>query len=518
MDCEGVIAAASLMIPALPALIPQPSEVLFSEGVLAFNKEKGFSCTTEFTEWNDALTLLRDYLQSAGICISTEGSPITFQQDAAFSPDEDEAYEIAIAPEGIRVRANAKSGALNAVQTLRQLLEGDSLPACTITDRPRFKWRGIMLDVCRHFFPLDQVKAFIDLLALHKINRFHWHLTEDQGWRIEIKKYPRLTEVGSMRKQTRTGHASYFPDVFDGVPHGGFYTQEQIKEVVAYAAQRNITVMPEIEMPGHATAAVASYPHLSCKGNPVEVAQSWSVWRHTYCPGKRSTYEFLEGVLDEVLELFPSKYIHVGGDEAPKDYWEECPDCQRLMAEKGYTDVEQLQSHLIRHFDAYLSARGRRLIGWDEILEGGLAPQATVMSWRGEEGGIEAIKEGHDAVMAPCGWVYFDMYQSEKHKGEPLSIGGCIPWQRVYGYEPIPAQLPDDKAHHVLGAQAQLWTEYIPNIENLHYKAFPRICALSEVLWSSKEQRDEAKFRERLLPHMTRLSTLGVEGRPVDAV
>jgi hexosaminidase len=302
------------------------------------------------------------------------------------------------------------------------------------------------------------------------------------------------------------------------VPHGGFYTQEQIKEVVAYAAQRNITVMPEIEMPGHATAAIAAYPHLSCKGLPVEVAQSWSIWRNTYCPGKRSTYEFLEGVLDEVLELFPSKYIHIGGDEAPKDYWEECPDCQRFMAEQGYTDVDQLQSHLVRHFDAYLSARGRRLIGWDEILEGGLAPEATVMSWRGEDGGIQAIQSGHDAVMAPCGWVYFDTYQSKKHKGEPLCIGGYLPWQTVYRYEPIPAELPSDKAHHVLGAQAQLWTEYIPNIENLHYKAFPRICALSEVLWSSKEQRDEAKFRERLLPHMTRLSALGVEGRPVDAV
>jgi len=370
----------------------------------------------------------------------------------------DEGYSLSIGKNGAVVIANSDKGVFYGLQSLFQIMLSNIdedgkivVPTLEVADSPRFKYRGMHLDVGRHLFPPAFIKKYIDLLAFYKLNTFHWHLTEDQGWRIEIKKYPKLTEVGAWRKETLIGHGGTKPYKFDGKPYGGFYTQDEIRDIVAYAAERHITIIPEIEMPGHSMAALASYPELGCTGGPYEVATRWGVFQDIYCT-KDETFGFLENVLLEVMDLFPSKYIHIGGDEAPKSRWEECPVCQATIKREGLKDEHQLQSYFIQRIEKFLNSHGRQIIGWDEILEGGLAPNATVMSWRGTEGGLDAAKQNHDAIMSPGSHCYFDHYQS-KAENEPLAIGGFLPLDKVYSYEPVPSALSPEEAKHILGAQ-----------------------------------------------------------------
>ena len=385
----------------------------------------------------------------------------------------------------IAISFKSDNGAFYAVNSILQMIiEKDgqlAIQKCFIMDEPRFDWRGLHLDVSRHFFNVDEVKGFIDLMALYKFNKFHWHLTDDQGWRIEIKKHPKLTSIGGFRDSTVIGHFSDSPRKYETENYGGFYTQEEIKEVVAYANTKFITVVPEIEMPGHSRAALAAYPELSCTGELNPVPGLWGVFDDVYC-SKVESINFMKDILAEVLELFPSEYIHIGGDEAPKERWKECKQCQKVIKKNKLKDTHELQSYFIRQMDAFLMERGRKLIGWDEILEGGLSPNAAVMSWRGEKGGIEAAKQGHNVVMSPTAYCYFDYYQSA-HDIEPLAIGGYLPLEKVYKYNPVPEELTEEQEKYILGGQANLWTEYITTMDHVEYMAFPRALALIQSLW-----------------------------------
>jgi hexosaminidase len=383
-----------------------------------------------------------------------------------------------------------------------------------IEDAPRFSYRGMHLDVARHFYGPEFVKHYIDMLARYKINRFHWHLTEDQGWRIEIEAYPRLTEISAYRDQTHVGHGSE-DFIGDGQRYGGFYTKDEIRDIVAYAQERFVTVIPEIEMPGHSQAVLAAYPEFACTEGPFEVAMTWGVFEEIFCPYEE-TFEFLETILTEVIELFPGQYIHIGGDEAPKTRWKESEYVQRLMQREGFTDEMQVQSWFIRRIERFLNENGRRMIGWDEILEGGLAPDATVMSWRGTTGGIEAARMGHDVVMTPNSELYFDYYQSEDRDNEPPAIGGFLSLETVYAYDPVPEQLGKAEAAHIIGAQANVWTEYMKTPGHVEYMVFPRMFALSEVVWSPKDAKDYKGFLHRLDWHFDRLDALGVNYRPLE--
>ncbi|HEY6503795.1 MAG TPA: beta-N-acetylhexosaminidase [Chitinophagaceae bacterium] len=446
-------------------------------------------------------------------------------------PGKEGAYSLIVKPTNISIQGQTASGTFYGMQTLIQLLPVEikgskkspfPISAVVITDEPRFSYRGMHLDVGRHFFPVSFIKKYIDYLALHKFNTFHWHLTEDQGWRIEIKKYPKLTEVGAWRNGTIIGR--YPGKGSDNTRYGGYYTQQEIKEVVKYAADRFIDVIPEIELPGHSSAAIAAYPELSCfpakptaipanmiskksaeeqkNGRIKLVQETWGVFDDVFCAGKDSTFIFLQNVIDEVTPLFPSKYFHVGGDECPKTHWKTCALCQQRMKENNLKDEHELQSYFIQRIEKYLNSKGKTIIGWDEILEGGLAPNAIVMSWRGEKGGIDAAKQKHTVIMTPGNPVYFDHTQSENE--DSVTIGGYNPIEKVYAYEPIPAELNTDEAKYVLGAQANLWTEYIENTRKVEYMIFPRMAALSEVLWSPKEKRDLNNFEKRLLTQFKR--------------
>ena len=430
----------------------------------------------------------------------------------------EEGYRLKVEKKGVTIDATNPVGLFYAVQTLFQLLPSQimsvkkvdgivlKMPAVKIFDKPRFSYRGMHLDVGRHFMPVEFIKQYIDLLAMFKLNTFHWHLTEDQGWRIEIKKYPKLALISSMRDETVVGHAGS-SEKFDGIPHGGFYTQDQIKDVVAYASKRFITIIPEIEMPGHSLAVLAAYPQLSCTGGPFKVATSFGVFDDIFCAANDSTFVFLQDVLDEVMALFPSKYIHIGGDEAPKSRWHVCPKCQSLMKAEGLKDEHELQSYFIKRIEKYVVSKGRKIIGWDEILEGGLAPEATVMSWRGMDGGIAAAKQHHDVVMSANGNLYFDHYQADPAT-EPLAIGGYLPLRTVYDFEPIPAELSPEEAKHIIGAQGQIWTEYMKTPESVEYMLLPRLLALSEITWTSKENKNWYDFRDRLDSNLRRLAVM----------
>ncbi|MEL7146836.1 MAG: glycoside hydrolase family 20 protein, partial [Bacteroidota bacterium] len=498
-------------------IIPLPQEMDTEEGQFMLGESNSISFTGTNPEAKAVVDQFRVALSEiTGLELSEsdkEGSGgIHFQLDEAISHPE--AYHLSVKPEGVVATAASSKGLFYAVQTLRQLLstdvKGDKwyYPAVEIKDQPRFSYRGMHLDVARHFHPVETVKKMIDQLAYHKMNTFHWHLTDDQGWRIEIKQYPKLTEIGGFRNGTLIGHYNDQPHQFDSKRYGGFYTQKEIREVVQYAAERHVDVIPEIELPGHAQAAIAAYPELACEAGDYEVWQLWGVSDNVFCPTEE-TFAFLENVFDEVISLFPGKYIHIGGDECPKVKWKESAYCQQLMKKEGLADELGLQSYFIRRIEAYLNSKGKQIIGWDEILEGGLAPNATIMSWRGIEGGIEAAKAGHDVVMTPTGFCYLDYYQSD-HPDEPLAIGGLIPLEKIYHYEPIPEELTAEEAQYILGAQVNLWTEYIPTAEKLAYMTFPRLSALSEVVWSG-EERDFDGFVSRLIPHMERQQTMGVE-------
>lgn len=405
-----------------------------------------------------------------------------------------EEYKLTVTPSKITIVGGSEQGVFWGKQTLEQLIAQATplkngkigIPCVEIADKPAFSYRGAHLDVSRHFFTVDEVKDFIDIMALHKLNMFHWHLTDDQGWRAEIKKYPRLTEVGSVRARTSMGH--YRDDMFDGEPYGGFYTQEEMKEVVAYAAERFIEVIPEIEMPGHSVAALTAYPWLGCMQGGYHVRENWGIAKEVLCLGRETTYEFLEDVLDEIMEIFPCEYIHIGGDEAPHVYWDICPECQKVMKENGYTRPYQLQGHLVNRIEKYLNGKGRKLIGFDEILDGDISKTAIVMSWRGTKGGIEAAKRGNMVVMSPSTYYYMDYYQTAdpKANGEPLAIGGHLNLKACYEFNPFD-QLSKDEEKYIWGIQANTWTEYIATYPHIQHMVLPRFCALSENAWSGVE-------------------------------
>jgi hexosaminidase len=525
--------AAAQDTTAAIAVVPRPAQVTPQAG--------RFALTGRTAIWTDQASAavgrqLAGYLEPAtGLALAVRTAPaappagaIVLRRDASLARLGPEGYLLDVRPDGVTARAPAEAGLFYAVQTIRQLLPPDvfrdapagaapaawTLPAVRIEDAPRFRWRGAMLDAARHFMPKEFVKKYVDLLALHKLNTFHWHLTDDQGWRIEIKKYPRLTEVGSRRARTVVGRSRGDSTrwVYDSVPHGGYYTQDDVREVVAYARARHVTVVPEIEMPGHAVAAIAAYPELGVTGRPTAVSGRWGVFNNIF-NAEPGTVAFLQDVLAEVLTLFPGQYVHVGGDEADKTLWRADPRIQARIRALGVKDEHALQSWFIRQMDAFLTARGRRLVGWDEILEGGLAPNATVMSWRGTKGGVEAARAGHDVVMAPTTHVYIDYYQSADSASEPLAGGGFLPLDTVYAFEPVPAELTPAEARHVLGAQANLWTEYVPTPKHAEYMAFPRLSALAEVVWTPRAAKDFADFRRRLGPHLRRLDALDVNYR-----
>lgn len=414
--------------------------------------------------------------------------------------------------EGILIRYSSDASCFYAVNSLLQLIEGEKdnyyFTKCFIQDYPKFQWRGLHLDVSRHFYTVEEVKRFIDLMSLYKFNTFHWHLTDDQGWRIEIKKYPKLTEIGAWRDSTVNNHYTTQPRTYTVEKYGGYYSQDEIKDIVAYASKRFITVVPEIEMPGHSRAALAAYPEYSCTGKQLEVPGLWGVFEEIFC-AKEQSINFLKDILDEVLELFPSEYIHIGGDEAPKTRWETCPRCQKVIRENGLKDEHELQSFFIKQIDLYLTSKGRKLIGWDEILEGGLSPNAAVMSWRGFEGGIEAAKQEHFVVMSPGSHCYFDHYQSTS-PNEPLAIGGYTPLEKVYEFNPVPAEFSEQQAFYILGGQANLWTEYITNMNQLEYMTYPRALALSQALWSQNKPPFEEFEKSFIKYHLTYLKRFNV--------
>ena len=509
--------------PARPALIPWPASYRADSGWWTPGRSISIGGPGAGIEATRLAALARDIAQeSFGVPATKAAAGARADVTIRITPGPDslrESYQLTVTPRGIAITARAGAGVFYALQTLRQLAQtpgsgaGRGLPAVTIRDRPRFQWRGLHLDVARHLFPIDFVKRYIDLMARYKYNTFHWHLTDDQGWRIEIRGYPRLTSVGAWRRET-IKEKNFDPYVGDSTPYGGFYTQAEIREVVRYAAERYVTIVPEIEMPGHAKAALAAYPDLACTPGPFEVGTVWGVEDDIYCPTDR-TFHFLEAVLTQVMELFPGKYIHIGGDEVPKIRWKQSRFAQDLMHREGLHNEDELQSWFVRRTERFLSSHGRRLIGWDEILEGGIAPEATVMSWRGTAGGITAAQAGHDVVMTPGSHVYFDHLQGPPAY-EPLGIGGYTPLDKVYAFEPVPAELSATEARHVLGAQANMWTEYVTTPAHVEYMIYPRALALSEVLWSPAPARDWVSFVGRLPTVLHTLDGLRVNYRIPD--
>ena len=511
-----------------PVILPQPRTLRHYEGYFLLTRETVIVTDQQMHRLGTHLAnWLAPGLAFAPAVVSGELDDIPSAIVLAMTPDlasmGPEGYTLKVTPQQVTIRSSQLAGLFYGIQTLRQLLPVEifsstsencewQIPAVEIEDVPLFPWRGLLLDTVRHFIPKNEIFKFIDLLALHKMNVLHLHLTDDQGWRIEIKKYPRLIEVGSRRKETVVGHAR-FPEGYDGIVHEGFYSQDDLREIVAYAADRFITVVPEIEVPGHAQAAVASYPELGVTGEAVEVAMIWGIHPYLYNPSEK-TLQFLQDVLTEVMEIFPGRYIHIGGDEARKDQWEQSPEVQARIQELGLKNEEELQSWFLTQIGTFLAQHGRRYIGWDEILDGGLPQGAVVMSWQGIEGGIRAAQAGHDVIMTPYTHTYFDSYQSHD-PAEPLAIGFYSPLENVYSFNPVPEVLSTEQARHIIGVQGALWTEYIATPEHLEYMAFPRLVALAEVIWTPGERRDFADFCRRLAIHEARLTSLNVNFRPV---
>jgi len=507
------------------AVIPIPNAITYTKVKFGFSPQTQIVLTDESLgsdiKWfNDHLEKYYGYRLPIVKAKPTQGNYIEFSKPD-FEAGWKEKYHMDITDRSIHILGEGGgSGAFYALVTLTHLLPIQEkptgklppdkmfvIPGMKIIDGPRFEWRGMHLDVSRHFFNVTFIKKYLDLMAMYKMNSFHWHLTDDQGWRIEIKKYPLLTKIGAWRSGTVLGIKS--KDDVDTSRYGGFYTQEEIKEVVQYATKLHINIVPEIEMPGHSQAAIAAYPWLSCTGKKIEVAKGWGVFNDVYCT-KDSTLEFLENVLDEVMALFPSKYIHIGGDECPKLRWKECKNCKSLMRKEKLKTEEELQSFFTRRIENYVNSKGRQIIGWDEILEGGLAPNAAVMSWRGTKGGIEAAKQKHFVVMSPGQPCYFDHYQS-KFPGEPHAIGGYNPVDSVYLFDPMPAGLKYDEEEFILGAQGNVWTEYIMNEKQAEYMAVPRMPALAEALWTKKDNKDLEDFRIRLKINSRKLDQMQVK-------
>lgn len=509
-------------------IVPYPQDLTKLDGQFTINKaSKVFYVGSE-----NCLFVAQSFcdfiLPATGIAIAPQklgegdlpNGAICFYEDATIKGVEG-SYQLDISTDKVLVKSNNPVGLYYAFQTIRQLMPVAventtkvenvdwNLACAKINDAPELSYRGLHLDVGRHFFPVAFIKKFVDLLALHKMNVLHWHLTEDQGWRIEIKKYPKLAGIAAYRDGTLIGHGGTSNPTYDGKRYGGYYTQEQAREIVKYAADRFITVIPEIELPGHAQAALAAYPELGCTGGPYEVAKRWGVFKEVFCAGNEKTFEFLEDVLLEVMDIFPSKYIHIGGDECPKSRWNECPKCKKRMKDENCKDAHELQSYFIGRVEKFLNKHGRDIIGWDEILEGGLAPNATVMSWRGIKGGIEAAKQKHKVIMTPNSHFYLDHYQNNP-ANEPLAIGGFLPLDKVYAYNPYTEELSKEEMKYIIGVQGNLWTEYMPTSDQVEYMAYPRACAIAEVGWLPFEKRNFKRFTSILKQHFKRLDVLGV--------
>lgn len=514
-------------------IIPVPTEAKAGDGYFRLTPNTAIAADTA----GNSLSFLTDYLNERLSTATWTSLPIVTQENIEDSMNSvirlvldqkgtyknKEAYKLLVEPQKVLIKAPAAAGLFYGIQSLLQLLPPEifyddptmvpqnidwKIPAVEITDYPRYPYRGMHLDVARHFFPVSFIKKYIDLMALHKMNRFHWHLTDDQGWRIEIKRYPKLTGVGAWRDSTLVGH--YGTEKYDNKRYGGFYTQDEIREIVAYAQQRHVTIVPEIEMPGHASAALAAYPQLGCEPNKNYHPQpTWGIFEDIFCP-REKTFTFLENVLTEVIELFPGSYIHIGGDEAPKTVWENSAFTQQVMKREGLKNEHELQSYFITRIEKFLNKHGRQIIGWDEILEGGLAPNATVMSWRGIEGGIKAAKQHHNVIMTPASHLYLDYYQAKPFEAEPLAIGGYIPLERTYSYEPVPDQLTGEEAKYILGAQGNVWTEYMHSGNKVEYMAYPRASALAEVVWSPLKKRNWNDFLDRLQTHFKRFEFMEI--------
>ena len=521
--------------PKKLSIVPRPAHVQFKSGSFTLLKSTVIVADQANEQVKALAASLAERLRAAtGYPLKVrdlKGAPksdaivLTLAADSVLSR---EGYQIDVTTARVRLKANEWPGLLYAAESFLQLLPAEAysstpaarvswrVPCVTVKDTPRFGWRGMHLDVVRHFFPKEFIYTYIDMLAMHKLNVFHWHLVDDQGWRLEIKKYPRLTDVGAWRvdREDQPWRAREAQREGESATYGGFYTQEEARAIVAYAASKNITVVPEIEMPAHVTCALAAYPQFSCTGGPFTVPPG-GVWPITdiYCAGNDSTFIFLEEVLAEVMDLFPSTFIHIGGDEATKTEWEQCDKCQDRIEAERLEDEAELQSYFVKRIEKYLVSKGRRLIGWDEILEGGLAPEATVMSWRGVAGGIDAARSGHDAVMTPTSYCYFDYYQGRQDL-EPLAIGGFVPLSMVYSYEPVPDSLTPEEAKHILGAQANLWTEFIPTPEHAQYMTLPRMAAIAEVTWSPKEGKEWTDFARRIEPQLRRYASRGYNFAP----
>ena len=487
-------------------IVPQPVSVVASDGAFDLTKNTKICLLSDDSTLNYSVRLFNGLLDKSfgkPLPVIKSTQPEAGAINVRLGGLQPEEYTLNIRPDGVDITGGSPAGVFYAFQTLRQLLpvavaRGEKagvieLPVAEIADKPHFAHRGGMLDVCRHFFTADDVKTFIDILAMHKLNRFHWHLTDDQGWRIEIKQYPKLTEVGAFRDRCNLQAEADAPK--DSVPYGGFYTQDEIRDIVQYAAKRFITVIPEIEMPGHASAALASYPYLGCKGEGYVVPSTWGVKADVYCAGNDSTFRFIEGVLSEVVELFPSEYIHIGGDECPKINWQQCPACQQRIKTEKLKNENELQSYFMQRAEKFLAGKGRKIVGWDEILEGGISETATVMSWRGSAGGIEAAKKGNHVIMAPNSHCYLDYYQTDKTETEPKSIGGHLPIEKVYSLDPYEG-LNADEQQYILGVQGNLWTEFISEFDHAEYMLLPRLAALAEVGWSY-DNKDFDSFKKR---------------------
>ena len=513
MGCLLVLAAAcsSVQQSADYRVVPLPNEITPMEGK-AFtldNRVKILYPEGDADMQRNAGFLAGYVLESTGKTLAVEAGATgshAIVLRLGLQTENPEAYLLEVNEDQVTITGSSAAGVFYGIQTLRKSLPVAKdaqvvLPPVRVNDAPRFAYRGMMLDVCRHFFSLDSVKRYIDILALHNINRFHWHLTDDQGWRIEIKKYPQLTQIGSQRKETVIGRNS---GKYDGIPYGGYYTQEEAREIVAYAKDRYITVIPEFEMPGHMQGVLAAFPELGCTGGPYDVWTQWGVSEDVICAGNDKSLELIKDVLAELIEIFPSEYIHVGGDECPKTRWEKCPKCQAkirqlgLKDDKEHTAEQRLQSYIITEAEKFLNAHGRKIIGWDEILEGGVAPNATVMAWRGAGEGVKAAKMRHDVIMVPTTYFYFDYYQTNILDEEPLAIGGYVPIEKVYSFEPYQKELTAEENKHIIGLQANLWTEYITSFRHVEYMVLPRMAALSEIQWTQPQFKDYGDFLERM--------------------
>jgi len=508
---------------AIVPIIPRPAALSVDDGTYRLTENSGFRVAhEELIPTAHFFTDLWATSMGRTMAVSSTDGDIHLVLDTSM---ESEGYTIRISDAGVRINAGDAAGAFYGMQSVHQMLPPEIsgsgpalttewiLPLVRIEDAPQFPYRGLHLDVGRHFFDVPFIKRYIDTMARYKLNVFHWHLTEDQGWRIEIDAYPRLTEVGAWRTETVV-EKNLNPYIGDGIPHGGYYTKDEIREVLAFAAERHVMVIPEIDIPGHTGAALAAYPELGCHEGPYEVKTTWGIQEDILCPSE-ATFDFLFAVLDEVAELFPSPYIHIGADEVPKRQWEESPVAQAVIEREGLTDEKELQSWFVRRIEEHLNSRGKRLIGWNEILEGGLAPRATVMSWQGTTGGIEAARMGHDVIMTPTDYLYFDFYQGDPET-EPLAMNWArriIPLDTVYAYDPIPEELSADEARHILGAQGNVWTEYISTPEYVEYMAFPRALALAEITWTPKAARHIDDFYNRLALNLLHLERLGVNYR-----